>query len=115
MYLLLLDLVSIKMSTTGFLPSDHRKFYCPFPVASLAIFVKSIIMMGQKLPYCNEFHKMKATKLEPRNQMERPPSFWLNPDFRFLFFRRKIWRIWYELIVAILKLIFFMWVSIWIL
>jgi len=51
------------------------------------------------MSYCNEFHKMKSTNPEPRNP---------NPDFRFLFFRRKIWRIWYESIMAILKSIFFM-------
>lgn len=53
------------------------------------------------MPHRNEFHKLKATT-------ERPPSLWRNPDFRFLFFRRKMWRFWYELIVAILKFIFFM-------
>jgi len=47
-------------------------------------------MMEQKMLYCNEFDKMKATT-------ERPPSFRRNPDFRFSFFRRKIWKIWNEL------------------
>ena len=55
--------------------------------------------MEQKMPYGNEFHKMITTNLQFRNA---------NPDFRFLFFERKIWKIWNELIIAILKLIFFM-------